>query len=111
MNRGLRIFSVLLFCAAMLAAGQQPASEHHSPEFRSMQAKLAHLKQNAAKTHPDSKPTELTEAEVNAYFNEGGVKLPKGVSKVHLTSQPGTIDGHAQVDFEPIMEGKGSTNT
>jgi hypothetical protein len=94
--------------ATALAAGEQ--ADHHSPEFRSMQAKLASLKQNAAKPHPDPKPIGLTEREANAYFNEGGVKLPKGVSNVHLTSEPGVIDGHAQVDFEKIMEGKGSTN-
>ena len=75
-----------------------------------MQAKLALLKQNAAKPHPDSKPLELTEREANAYFNEGGVKLPKGVNNLRLTSQPGIIDGHAQVDFEKVMEGKGSAN-
>jgi hypothetical protein len=109
MSRGLGLPVLLLLSAAMFA-GQQSPSDHHSSEFRSMQAKLAYLKQNAAKTHPDPKPVDLSEAEVNAYFNEGGVKLPKGVSNVHLTSQPGTIDGHAQVDFETIMEGKGSAN-
>jgi len=75
-----------------------------------MQQKIQHLRENAAKSKPDPKSTELTEPEVNAYFNEGGVKLPKGVSNVHLTSQPGVIDGHAQVNFEAIMQGKGSTN-
>ena len=110
MNRGLRILLLLLICVAMIAAAQQPPSDHHSPEFRSMQQKLAYLKLNGAKSHPDPKPTEVSEAEANAYFKEGGVKLPKGVSNVHLTSQPGTIDGHAQVDFETIMEGKGSAN-
>src|SRR5271166_5143131 len=112
MSRGLRLLSPLFVCAAIIASGQKPQlqSANHSPEFRSLQAKLAYLKQTAARTHPDPKPVDLTESEVNAYFNEGGVKLPKGVSNVHLTSQPVTIDGHAQVDFETIMEGKGSAN-
>ena len=81
-----------------------------APSSAACRRKLAFLKQNAAKPHPDPKPIELTEREANAYFNEGGVKLPKGVSNLRLTSQPGVIDGHAQVDFEKIMEGKGSTN-
>jgi len=81
-----------------------------SPAFRSMEQKIAYLKANAAKAHPDPKPVELTEAEANAYFNAGGVKLPKGVSKVHLTARPGEIDGHAQVDFEEIMQGRGANN-
>jgi hypothetical protein len=103
---------VLLIPVALLLglamAGQQSNTNH--ADYRSIQQKLVYLKLNAAKTHPDPKPVELTEAEVNAYFNEGGVKLPKGVSQVHLTSRPGIIDGHAHVDFEPIMQGRNPNN-
>lgn len=102
---GIRL-SLLMLVPLAFAAGQQLGHDNHSAEFRSMQAKIAYLKQNAAKPHPDPKPVDLTEAEVNAYFNEGGVKLPKGVSHVRLTSQPGVLDAHAQVDFESIMQGK-----
>lgn len=98
---------VLAVAAAM--AAQQPASGHSS-NYRSIVQKLAYLKLNAAKSHPDPKPVDLTGAEVNAFFNEGGVKLPMGVSQVHLTSQPGVIDGHANVDFEEIMQGRGKNN-
>jgi hypothetical protein len=107
------LFPFLLLIMLGVAIGDQhPQSpgDNHSHEFHSMQAKLAYLKQNGAKAHPDSKPTELTEAEVNAYFNEGGVKLPKGVSHVRLSSQPGVIDAHAQIDFEAITNGRGSNN-
>lgn len=106
-----RIAVVLLMTsvAAIAQHGQVPI-ENHSAAFRAMQQKLAYLKQNGARVHPDSKPTEITEAEANAYFAEGGVKLPKGVTQVHLTSKPGIIDGHAQVDFEQIMQGRGSNN-
>ncbi len=100
---------LLLVAIATLAADQQPPA-HHSAEYRAMQQKIAYLKQNAAKAHPDPKPSEMTEAEVNAYFNEGGVKLPKGVSHVQLTSKGNVVDGHAQVDFEEIMQGKGKNN-
>jgi hypothetical protein len=88
----------------------QGLAANKSAEFRSMEHKIAYLKQNAARPHPDSKPTELTESEANAYFNEGGVKLPKGVTNVRLTAKPGQIDGRAQVDFEPIMQGRGASN-
>ena len=91
-----------------IAAIAQQAS--HSAAFRSMEQKIALLKVNGAKAHPDPKPVEITESEANAYFNEGGVKLPKGVSNVHLAALPGQIEGRAQVDFEPIMQGKGSSN-
>ncbi len=75
-----------------------------------MEQKIAYLKMNAARPHPDPKPTEITEQEANAYFNEGGVKLPKGVSNVRLTTKPGQIEGHAQVDFDEIMQGRGANN-
>jgi hypothetical protein len=102
----------LLVAAATAMAGTKPEPQHndHSSDFRAMERKIAYLKQNAAKAHPDPKPTEITEAEANAYFNEGGVKLPKGVSHVRLTATPGMIDGHAQIDFEALTQGKSSAN-
>jgi len=100
--------SLLLLLATLAAAGQ--LRDNHSPAFRSMEQKIAFLNTNAKRAHPDPKPVEITEAEANAYFNEGGVKLPKGVSSVHLTAKPGEIDGAAQVDFEEIMQGRGSSN-
>ncbi len=92
-----------------LALADQQSTNNHA-EYRSIQQKLVYLKLNAAKPRPDPKPVELTEPEVNAYFNEGGVKLPKGVSQVHLTSRPGVIDGHAHVDFEPMLQGHNPNN-
>jgi hypothetical protein len=103
---------VLALTLGVAAGGQHaaPPKDAHSAEFRAMEQKLAYLKLNGAKAHPDPKPTELTEAEANAYFNEGGVKLPKGVSALHLTSRPGVLDAHAKIDFEEVMQGRGSTN-
>lgn len=101
-------FSVVLAFVAVSGLAAQHGGQ--SPEFHSMERKIAYLKQNAAKPHPDPKPTELTESEANAYFNEGGVKLPKGVSNVHLAAKPEQIDGRANVDFEQIMQGKGTSN-
>ncbi len=103
---------MLLAATVTLVADRKPEPQHdnHSLAFHAMEKKIAYLKQNAAKPHPDPKPTELTESEANAYFNEGGVKLPKGVSHVRLASTPGVIDGHAQVDFEALTQGKSSAN-
>ena len=105
--------AIFLALAVGIGAGAQHtqnARDNHSAEYRSIQQKLAWLKQNGAKAHPDPKPVELTEPEVNAYFNEGGVKMPKGVSHLRLSSQGSLIDGHAQVNFEEIMQGRGSNN-
>jgi hypothetical protein len=102
----------LIFTLAVTAAGRgaQQIQAAHSAGYESLAQKLAYLKANAAKPHPDPKPIELNEAEVNAFFNEGGAKLPKGVSQVRLSSRPGVIDGHAHVDFEEIMEGHNKNN-
>ena len=102
------VMLLTLAVAAGLAA--QQAAQTHSADYRSLVQKLAYLKLNAAKPQPDPKPVDLTEAEVNSFFEEGGVKLPRGVSQVLLTSQPGIIDGHAHVDFEEIMQGRGKNN-
>jgi hypothetical protein len=75
-----------------------------------MEQKVVFLNTNAGKPHPDPKPTEITEAEANAYFAEGGVRLPRGVSNVRLKALPGQLDGRAQVDFEPMMQGRNSNN-
>jgi len=101
---------MLILALAAAAPAFRVDSANHSADFRSMQQKLAYLKQNGLKPHPDPKPVELTESEVNAYFNEGGVKLPRGVTQVHLTSRTGVIDGDAHVDFEPIMQGRNPNN-
>jgi hypothetical protein len=112
MKRGRSAAALLALALCLPALGQHPeaAREAHSAEYRSIQQKLAWLKQNGAKAHPDPKPVELTEPEVNAYFNEGGVKMPKGVSHLRLSSQGSVIDSHAQVNFEQIMEGRGANN-
>jgi hypothetical protein len=91
---------------AGVSRSKRPGVEHHTAEFRSMQQKIEYLRQNAARPAPDPRPTELSEAEVNAYFNEGGVELPKGVSRVRLSSQPAVIDGRAQIDFDALTEGR-----
>jgi hypothetical protein len=107
MRASLKLIAGLLFLANALFAQDQG---QHSAAYRSMEQKIAHLKQNAAREHPDPKPTEITQDEANAYFAEGGVKMPKGVSGLNLTATPGTLDGHAKVDFDAITEKARSSN-
>jgi hypothetical protein len=97
----------LLIATVSLFAQDQA---HHSAAYRSMEQKIAHLKQNAAREHPDSKPTDITQDEANAYFAEGGVKMPKGVSALILGATPGMLDGHAKVDFDAITQKARSSN-
>jgi hypothetical protein len=109
-RRALGALLVLMLAAATVGVTLLQADVTHSANYRSLTQKLAYLKVNAARPHPDLKPVVLTESEVNAYFSEGGAKLPPGVSEVHLTSRPGIIDGHAHVDFEEIMRGRNKSN-
>ena len=112
----MRWATLAFFITLFLAAGAPfrhvlgQVGTGRSPAYRSMEQKIAYLRMNAARTHPDPKPTEITDQEATAYFNEGGVKLPKGVSNVRLIAKPGQIEGHAQVDFDEIMQGRGTNN-
>jgi len=113
--RGRHRFSHLLRTGALfLLVATAPVTaqngSQHSAAYRSMLEKAAYLKKNAAREHPDPKPTEITQDEGNAYFAEGGVKMPKGVSSLKLTAQPGVLDGHAQVDFDAVTEKARSKN-
>jgi hypothetical protein len=100
---------ILLVCIGALFASAQDQRQH-SAAYHGMEQKIAYLKTNAALEHPDPKPTEITEDEANAYFAEGGVKMPQGVSGLKLTAQPGTLDGHANIDFDAITEKARSKN-
>ncbi len=99
----MKLAGILLLGWALWAAAQ------HRPAD-SMQRKLDHIQQNAAKPHPDQTPTVLTEDEVNDYFAAGRVKLPQGVKRVTLTGQPGVITGVAVVDFDDVRAGQHSSN-
>ena len=75
-----------------------------------MDRKLQHIEQNGRLAHPDQRPTILTEAETNAYFAAGRVKLPAGVQSVVLHSTPGVITGLSHVDFDRLKQGRNASN-
>jgi hypothetical protein len=71
---------------------------------------MAFLTQNAIKAHPDPRPTEFTELEVNAYLNSGKVDLPKGVTHPQLSGSDNHVTANARVDFDAFTEDQGSAN-
>jgi len=81
-----------------------------NPAAQSMERKLEHIERNADAPAPDSRPTVMTEEEVNAYLNSGAVELPKGVQRVRLEGQPGVVTAHTRVDFDQITQGSRSIN-
>jgi hypothetical protein len=82
----------------------------HQAQLDSAERKVAYLTQNAIKAQPDQRPTELSEAEINAYLNSGHVKLPNGVTQPKLTGSNNQVTANARVDFDAVTEGRASDN-
>ncbi len=100
------IFILTLLLTAVLCAGaSKPTSLADSAAD-----KLDYIHRNGQKPHPDSRPTQLTEAEANAYFASGKVKMPAGVQSVHLTGDSGAITANCRIDFDQVKAGRGNSN-
>lgn len=84
--------------------------EKHSAAYNSAVSKFEWISQNGHFDHPSRKPTVLTAREWNAYLNEGGVKLPDGVSNVRISSQPAVVHGDAEVDFDRLTANRTHNN-
>lgn len=76
----------------------------------SAQHKVDHIEANSALPRPDSKPTEFTEQEINAYIASGKIKLPEGVQSVHLVGVDGAVTGTSRVDFDKLRGASKSSN-
>jgi hypothetical protein len=87
-----------------------PAFAQHSPEFLSAEKKLAAMKAFEQNPSKGGLVTVLTDPEMNAYFNEGGIKWSDGVSDVRIEDQPSAINGSAQVDFDQVTAKRQSNN-
>ena len=99
----------LLSITVVLVVPQQ-ISTASSPAVGSMQRKIEHIESNAQADPPDSRPTVMTEDEVNAYLNSGAVQLPRGVQHVRLEGLPGVVTANTRVDFDQITQGSRSIN-
>lgn len=99
-----RFFLVLLTISVLALIAN---AARHSPAFESMDRKVEIIESNAQRPQPSPQSTDLTAEELNAYFNEGGVTLPKGVSSVKLQFIPAVVHATAQVDFDTLASGKG----
>jgi hypothetical protein len=102
------ILPLLLIAAAIPSLAQTKQAK--SPAFQRIQLKLNQLAMNGATARPKPMTVIITSEEANAWVNEGGVKLPAGVSNIRFTSTPGVINTDAKVDFDKLTEGKQSIN-
>ena len=82
----------------------------HSAAFESARQKFQWIARNGKKAAPSSAPTVLTANEWNAYLNEGGVKLPEGISHIRITSEPGIAHGEAEIDFDRLTANRTRSN-
>jgi len=98
----------LALSSAMLAALY--AQEAHSAAFTSAERKIAWIQENGRSPNPSTRPTVLTAQEWNAYLNQGGVKLPAGLSNIRISSQPAAAQGDADVDFDRITNNRTRNN-
>ncbi|HWR35928.1 MAG TPA: hypothetical protein VN622_08690 [Clostridia bacterium] len=105
------LLTVLNIAAASQRAPQNSVTTAgHSAEYLSMERKVEKLKHNAEQSQPDSAPTQLTTAEINAYMNEGGINLPTGVQGVRFSSKPAVITAASRIDFDALTAGRSSMN-
>lgn len=105
--------SVLVALSLMAQRPRRPASQTeamYQSAAASADHKFQHIAENAQRTHPDQKPTVLTEREVNAYIASGNVKLPTGVKSVRFSGHPGVVDATARVDFDEITASRRASN-
>ena len=100
---------VFALLSSMLLAAPRGQVDH-SQAFASAERKIEWIGENGHSTTPSKRSTVLTAAEWNAYLNEGGVKLPEGVSNVHLSSKPAVIHGDAEVDFDRLTANRTRNN-
>ena len=101
---------LILFAAPASSQKVSSGAKHFSPPAQSFQKKFDYLERNAKANRVQRRSTQLNADEANAWFREGGYKLPQGVQKVVFHSQPDTIVANATVDFDEVKEGKHNLN-
>jgi hypothetical protein len=105
-----RLRAALLRATPPTGSGQALGSTTPSFAYASADRKLDFIRDNGRLEHPATTPTVLTASEWNAYLNQGGVKLPEGISKVAITSDPAVVHGDAEVDFDALTANRTRNN-
>jgi len=101
---------LILFALPATSQKSSSATKRFSAPARSFQSKLDYLERNAKANPIQRRSTQLDADEANAWFREGGYKLPQGVQKVVFRSEPDTIVANATVDFDEVKQGKHNLN-
>jgi hypothetical protein len=104
------VCGIVLAAAVSSARAQGYAAPGRLTAYESAEQKIAWIGENGRSETPSQQPTVLTAAEWNAYLNEGGVKLPEGVTAVHIHTRPSIIEGEAEVDFDRLTANRTRNN-
>jgi hypothetical protein len=99
-------FSVLVAVTAL----PSPGTEAARTLAQSAEQKFRYLDANGQREHPDPRPTQFSEQEVNAYLASGMVRLPAGVESVRLVGTPGMIRAHCRIDFDVVRASRSNSN-
>jgi len=106
---GLTLAGAILLASSALS--QNPAKQKSmSAPAQRFQKKIDFLERNAAGNPVQHRSTQINADEVNAWFRDGGYKLPQGVQKVVFRGQPDTIIADTTVDFDEVKQGKRNMN-
>src|SRR5437899_11787131 len=99
MNR----FAFLILIATAVAVGQaKTAPAAPNAAAQSAANKFDAIAKNAAQPKPDTKPTNITEDEINAYLAAQMVALPKGVHNARFTGESGVVTANTSVNFDEV---------
>jgi hypothetical protein len=96
--------------AVLLALSFSLAAEPSNNLAQKAEQKFHSIDVNGQSAHPDPHPTEISEAEVNAYLASGKVRLPAGVEALRLVGTPGVVTAHCRVDFDRVRAGRNNSN-
>jgi len=113
--KGMRLAGLLSPCmlvlsVSMIAQDAPSRATHFSPAAQRCQSKFDSLERHATSKAIQRRSTQINADELNAWFREGGYKLPQGVQRVLFHGQPDTIQANATVDFDAVKEGKRNLN-
>lgn len=106
-------FSIALMAALAVAAAlaQTPKTRLPSNAAAASAAnKFDYLAKNSAQAKPDTKPTSITEEEINAYLAAQMVALPQGVHNARFSGEKGVVTANTSVNFDEVKEGRNSSN-
>lgn len=102
--------SLVLPALVAITALQSPGTQGPRTPAQSAERKFHYIHANGQREHPDPRPTQLTEQEVNAYLASGKVRLPAGVESVRLVGTPGVIRANCRIDFDAVRASRSNSN-